>query len=120
MIAIGPDRDLLLAHKTPDGSIYYLHISGYVVAMRDGTFHALDAAQVLDRAKTKSRRRTYDAVCGAKVRLLPFKADGKTATALWPPRVSSLRDGATRCRECHEATGRKRPSGYFPPVEVTA
>ena len=31
----------------------------------------------------------------------------------WPPRVSTLPEGTVRCRECHEATGRKRPRSEF-------
>lgn len=52
------------------------------------------------------------APCGAVVKLLgvPFGSDNAVE---WPPRVSSLPDGWTRCRECHDATGKMRPRATF-------
>lgn len=45
------------------------------------------------------------APCGARVRILA--KDGYPVG--WPPRVSTLPAGIERCRDCWEATGRKRP-----------
>lgn len=36
----------------------------------------------------------------------------------WPPRVRGLPEGFTRCAECHEATGRKRPRSEFKPRQT--
>lgn len=115
MMMIGPDGDLLLA--VGDGTIY-VHVTGNVCALRNRVFHALDAEQVLDRLKLGSRRTTYDAVCGAKVRMYPFTNGDRTLSALWPPRLATLAEGVSRCQVCWETTGRKRPSGYFPKPEA--
>lgn len=52
------------------------------------------------------KRVTVDAACG--VRRLKVLAKGDVI-GLFPPRISTLPEGWTRCRECHELTGRKRP-----------
>ena len=51
-----------------------------------------------------------EAACGQeRVRLLMVGS----VLVPWPPRVSSLPSGRSRCRECHERTGRKRPRSEF-------
>ena len=37
----------------------------------------------------------------------------------WPPRLRWMPDGWSRCADCHDATGRKRPRSEFRP-KVTA
>ena len=42
----------------------------------------------------------------------------RSGLMLWPPRVASLPDGLSRCRVCHEATGKRRPRSNY--VSVVA
>lgn len=120
MILIGPDRDLLITVTNTDETVMGLHLTGWLCAVRGQVMHALDAAQVAGRLNTKSRRKTYDAACGALVRLYPYPTPEhdliERCSALWPPRVATLTEGASRCRDCWESTGRRRPSAYFPEV----
>lgn len=69
----------------------------------DRVLHAIDAEAVLGRFGDK--RTTVDAPCGERVRII----SGEIGPFMWPPRVSMLPAGTTRCVECHLATGRKRP-----------
>jgi hypothetical protein len=121
MFAIGPDRDLLVRTEDPDGHVDLWHLTGWIVGVHreTSTMHAVDAEQAFAQLRSRSRRTTVDAVCGARVRLYSCSpADARFATALWPPRVRTLVDGVSRCLACHEATGRPRPSGYFPPKDA--
>lgn len=69
--------------------------------------HAVDFMQ---RTK-KSRRVTFDAVCGARVRLqAAWTADGNSVVLRWPPLVGGAASvGLTRCSECYEKTGKPKP-----------
>lgn len=57
---------------------------------------------------------TATSVCGLRgLRVLSSPGvDGNDLLVLWPPRVAGLAP-MTRCPECHEATGRKRPRSTF-------
>ena len=50
-------------------------------------------------------------VCGITGLRLLGREDG--SATLWPPRVKGMPDGVTRCRDCHEATGRLRPRSEY-------
>jgi methyl coenzyme M reductase subunit C-like uncharacterized protein (methanogenesis marker protein 7) len=112
MLIFGPQGDILIQ----TGDHEYLHIIGHVCAVnrRTRTVHALDADVIHDQLNAKSRRTTYDAVCGAKVRVMQVRDREVASSVLWPPRLSTLVDGVSRCDVCWEATGRKRPSKWFP------
>jgi len=58
-----------------------------------------------------SKRRTHDAKCGARVRLLAaYTANAETIALHWPPYVAGAESvGLTRCSACYEATGRPKP-----------
>lgn len=70
--------------------------------------HAVTAEMLLERFGDK--RTTLDAPCGAKVRIF----SGDVGPFMWPPRLSLLPEGWTRCGECHKATGSKRPAWPIP------
>lgn len=60
---------------------------------------------------------TVTAACGkARLRLLAWGADRTMVP--WPPRVDSLPADWTRCRDCHMATGRKRPRSRWVAVDA--
>lgn len=68
---------------------------------------AVDARGGLHATKTpraKTKRKTWDAACGSRVRLLAFPVDGKPddrMTVSWPPYVDDAREwGYERCRDC--------------------
>lgn len=79
-----------------------------------GLIHALTMEAVVEGWDTQE----FKSPCGLEVKLLPVLLDdwgdgeheGGWACLGWPPRVANLTSGVTRCRECHELTGRKRPS----------
>lgn len=77
--------------------------------VRFGWTCAVDRRQV-HAAKTprpKTRRKTYDAACGARVRLLGFPIKDKPGDAMsaaWPPYVDQAAEwGYTRCADCMKA-----------------
>lgn len=63
--------------------------------------HAVGLHQLVGLAGSWDQVDTATAACGT---------DGvKLAPVPWPPRKRDLPDGITRCRACHDATGRLRP-----------
>lgn len=71
-----------------------------------GVFHAIEMEEVV-RAWPDG---TVTAACGA-ARLRCVAQGGMIAP--WPIRVKGLPEGWSRCKECHELTGRKRPRSAF-------
>jgi hypothetical protein len=71
---------------------------------------AVDARGVLHavKARPKSGRKTYDAACGKRARLLAFPVQGRPGevmTVRWPVYVAQARDwGYGRCRDCMVAS----------------
>lgn len=83
-----------------------------VVPNDPAVLHAVDLALIAhgwEKGETES-------VCG--VTGIKLVDGGEGAGVEWPPRVSSLPDGRSRCRACHIATGRKRPRSAFLPTPV--
>jgi hypothetical protein len=66
--------------------------------------HAVTPEMVL--ARLGDKRKTMDAPCGTKVRIVT----GDVGVFTWPPRVASLPAPWVRCSDCHRATGSKRPA----------
>lgn len=120
-LAIGPDRDLLVEVAVAgDSTRRMMHVDGLICGFdpQARRFHAVQADHALEVMR-QGRRRTVDGVCGRRVRVWVMPATSEVgSTALWPPRVANLRDDASRCEVCHDATGRRRPSGYFPPLNA--
>lgn len=116
MLVIGPDNDLLVRL----GEDKLVHLSGWLVAVDPdtGVIHAVDAVALRDPKAESSKTRVTACRGQAQVYAIESDCEGRAATVLWPPRVSTLADGASRCRECHRLTGKPRPSGYFPPADA--
>lgn len=58
----------------------------------------------------------FVAACGASgLKLYPIRyaALERAYALLWPPEVKSLPSTLVRCKECFQATGRKRPRSVF-------
>jgi len=53
------------------------------------------------------------AVSACGITGLRVVADERSMVMPWPPRVASIPDGMSRCRPCHEATGKLRPRSEF-------
>ena len=71
------------------------------------TLHAVTMEQVIHGWK----RGTFKSACGRKgLRLLGIGSEEKVA-ARWPPGLKGLAP-YVRCRDCWEATGKKRPRTY--------
>lgn len=67
-------------------------------------------AVTLDGVVAGASRGTFESACGVRrLRLYGIAVGDRTVAALWPPRVKGMPDGRTRCQECWELTGRKRP-----------
>lgn len=67
-------------------------------------------AVTLDGVVAGASRGTFESACGVRrLRLYGVVIGDRTVAALWPPRVKGMPDGRTRCQECWELTGRKRP-----------
>lgn len=70
--------------------------------------HAITMEAVIDDGL--SRRHTFTSACGiSKLRLLGRTIEGTQIAALWPPSTRDMPEDLSRCVECHELTGRKRP-----------
>jgi hypothetical protein len=84
----------------------------------------LDGREVMHAAPTKDvyrrpkRRKTVDAVCGKRAKpygvscSTPDSADGVMLVE-WPPRITQLPGGMTRCLECQRSTGNRKPAGAW-------
>lgn len=71
--------------------------------------HALDMGEV---TKVWLDGKTGVAACGTRhIRVLVYGQDG--LPVLWPERVDSLPPGWSRCRACHQATGRQAPRSKY-------
>lgn len=68
-------------------------------------------AATMDAVVNGWERGEVSAACGTVG--LKLMDNGERASVPWPPRVSSLPEGTTRCLACHTATGRKRPRSAF-------
>lgn len=109
---------------------FFIHVDDYYCGTdRSDVVHAIDGmhrAQVSrDRREGRTRRKTYDAVCGRRfVRLYACRSWLNSGEPIrvahgWPPPVRKLReiDDRERCRECWEQTGKKRPHRLWKTVE---
>lgn len=80
-----------------------MHLTAPFCAVRGGVLHG---AKMTSRP-LKSKRKTYDAGCGAQVKPLAWPVQGRpdtVMTASWPPYVDDARSwGYERCRECMKA-----------------
>ncbi len=102
------------------------HIVGKITTIDGrGRLHAAaDGAQVL----LARGRRMVPTVCGLhRTRPVGMKAVDATGerigqiTMLWPPRLSTLPEGLSRCRTCYVQTGRPRPApGWSETAELHA
>lgn len=102
----------------------------YCAGDRRGVVHAVSSTDYARarraRREGRSRRQTYDAVCGKRlVRLRGHTAvvggEHGTIIAVWPPPVAWLaEDGEERCRDCWERTGKRRPHPSWKNVERVA
>jgi hypothetical protein len=67
--------------------------------------------------RRKTRRKTWDAACGKRVRLLGFPIKDQPdsgMTVVWPPYVDQAREwGFERCRDCMAAVGGKPQRPQF-------
>lgn len=85
-----------------------------------------DAPGLLHAATMEAVVHGWDAgevtsACGVEgLKLVGSEHGGRILFVEWPPRMSSLAASMVRCRECHVATGRKRPRSAFRPKEVRA
>lgn len=114
--------DLYVGQKRA-GTTYMSTVIDEVTAGPDmaGIYHAVEAVLPLRWVRDRSRRATWDAACGKRAPVTWWRValdeDGTEGftTVPWPPRVSTLPEGTSRCSACHEATGRKRPRMGFAP-----
>jgi hypothetical protein len=93
-----------------------MHITSSVCAVAGFELHA---AQALRSPKVK--RKTWDAACGKRVKLLVFPIHNHPDTAMtvvWPPYVADAREwGYERCRECLIASpGKPQRPAFAPPT----
>lgn len=71
--------------------------------------HAITMEEVVKGWESTS----LSAACGVEgLKLMP---DTDGGYAPWPPRVAGMPDGMSRCRECHDLTGKKRPRTQWRP-----
>jgi hypothetical protein len=81
---------------------FFVHITGHFVGVDRHKAHATKARF------GKSRRKTYDALCGARVKPLAFETVGQQGGAVtghittpWPPYAADAMEwGYVRCRDC--------------------
>jgi len=102
---------LVVGFVARDGAVF-CHVADWVCGSVGRVVHAVDATHAADWAYRRSRRRTWDTVCGVRAYpCLPRVVDQDArSTVAWPPRLSGLAEvGWGRCVECHRLTGRKRP-----------
>lgn len=92
------------AHLSP--WLFAACLNAPVMGVADCVYHGvtLDALAGLYSEPAE----TVAAACGAMVKLVPL-SEHPTTAAPWPPRVSTLPVGRSRCKECHALTGKKRP-----------
>lgn len=69
--------------------------------------HAIDMDGLPIKTWPHGKARSVCGLSGLRV-----AGSGETI-GLWPPRVSSLPDGWTRCKDCFDATKHKRPRSEF-------
>lgn len=82
--------------------------------------HAITMEQVGDGwqgGDFRKRQARFVSACGREG-IAAFGIEGDPL--LWPPRVRGLPPSLTRCRECHLATGRRRPRSWFEFVKKEA
>ena len=85
----------------------------FVGATRLKSGAVLHAAEGAEVARSILRdRKTADARCGVRVRLLA----GDGTPVLWPPRISALRNDATLCPACKRKS--ERPRDTVPYVDL--
>lgn len=77
-----------------------LILTSPVIAVAGARVHAVKVT----RRPLKSKRKTYDAVCGRRAKLLAFDVQGQPdyrMTVAWPPYVADSQEwGYERCRDC--------------------
>lgn len=104
----------------------WMHVDNFYCGVdRANVVHAITAHHFGEvrqaRRERRSRRKTYDAVCGRRfVKLMVVGITGRPGehvTHGWPPPVRHLaQEDRERCRECWIRTGRKRPHSLWKTV----
>jgi hypothetical protein len=92
-----------------------MHITCPIVGTAGGQVHATKARL------RKSRRKTYDALCGVRVKLIVHDVQGGGhITAPWPPYVSDAKlwGDFTRCADCLAAAPGKPQRVHLVPKEA--
>ena len=75
---------------------FWVHISGHFVGVDRRQAHATKARL------SKTKRKTYDAACGARVTPIAFEVvGGGHITTPWPPYAADAKEwGYERCADC--------------------
>ena len=93
----------------------YTHITCPIVGVAGGAAHAT-------KARYGVKRKTYDAACGKRVKLLAHPTtDGGHITQPWPPYAADAKEwGLTRCPDCLREVPGKPQRLQLAPIEESA